>query len=197
MNGKIFVWLLATVSLIITPTADAQQTTKIPRIGYLTPGSPSAISGRQEAFRQGLRERGYLEGKNIIIEYRYAETKLDRLTELAAELVRLKVDVIVTTSSAPTRAAKAASATIPIIMLQDNDPVANGFVASLARPGGNTTGLAALDPELSGKQVELLKEAVPKLSRVAVLGDSTIPGSAHVLRETELAAGVFKGRSNI
>jgi putative ABC transport system substrate-binding protein len=108
--------------------------------------------------------------------------------------VRLKVDVIVTTSSAPTRAAKEATVTIPIIMLQDNDPVGNGFVASLARPGGNITGLAALDPELSGKRLELLKETVPKLSRVAVLGDSTIPGSAQVLRETELAAGAFKGK---
>jgi putative tryptophan/tyrosine transport system substrate-binding protein len=174
--------------------AEAQQPARVPRIGYLTPSSPSAVTARQEAFRQGLRELGYVEGKNILIEYRYAEGKVDRLRELAAELVRLKVDVIVTTSSAPTRAAKEATVTIPIIMLQDNDPVGNGFVASLARPGGNITGLAALDPELSGKRLELLKEAVPKLSHVAVLGDSTIPGFAQVLRETELAAGAFKGK---
>jgi putative ABC transport system substrate-binding protein len=165
---------------------------KIPRIGYLVPASPSAIAARTEAFRQGLRELGYVEGKNIIIEYRYAEGKLDRLRELAAEIVRLKVDVIVTTSSAPTRAAKEATATIPIVMTQDNDPVGNGFVANLARPGGNITGLAALDPELSGKRLELLKEMLPGLSRVAVLGDSTMPGYGQVLRETELVAGSFK-----
>ena len=191
MTKKII--LLALCSLLLAPCSavQAQQPTKVPRIGYLAASSPSA---RQEAFRQGLRELGYVEGKNILIEYRYAEGKLDRMTELAADLVRLKVDVIVTTSSAPTRAAKEATVTIPIIMLQDNDPVGNGFVASLARPGGNITGSAALDPELSGKRLELLKETVPKLSRVAVLGDSTIPGSAQVLRETELAAGAFKGK---
>jgi putative tryptophan/tyrosine transport system substrate-binding protein len=139
-----------------------------------------------------LRELGYLEGKNIVIEYRYAGGSLERLRELAAELVRLKVDVIVTTSSAPTRAAKEATATIPIVMAQDNDPVGNGFVANLARPGGNVTGLAALDPELSGKRVEFLKEIIPTLSRVAVLGDSTIPGYTKVLKETEIAAASYK-----
>ncbi|HEY7554150.1 MAG TPA: ABC transporter substrate-binding protein [Candidatus Binatia bacterium] len=194
MTKDVICLTLCAVLFALCAAADAQQTTKIPRIGYLTPASPSGITIRQEAFRQGLRELGYLEGKNIIIEYRYAEGSQDRLMELAAELVRLKVDIIVTTSSLPTRAAKAASPTIPIIMLQDNDPVGNGFVASLARPGGNITGLAALDPELSGKRLELLKETVPKLSRVAVLGDSTIPGSAQVLKETELAAAAFKGK---
>jgi putative ABC transport system substrate-binding protein len=174
--------------------ASAQQAAKVPRIGYLSPSTPTAIVARQEAFRQGLRELGYLEGKTILVEYRYAENNVDRLPELATELVRLKVDVVVTTSSAPTHAAKAATATIPIIMLQDNDPIGNGFVASLARPGGNITGLAALDPELSGKRMELLKETVAKLSRVAVFGDSTIPGSASVLRQTEIAAAVFKGK---
>ena len=114
-----------------------------------------------------------MEGKNIVIEWRYAEGKLDRLPALAAELVRLKVDVIVTGGPAATRAAKEATATIPIVMTQDSDPVGNGFVASLARPGGNITGLSTLAPEISGKRLELLKEIVPKLSRVAVLGTST------------------------
>ena len=172
--------------------AQAQQPTKIPRIGFLTATSPSAVAARIEAFRQGLRELGYVEGKNIVIEWRYAEGKLDRLPALAAELVRLKVDVIVTAGPAATRAAKEATATIPIVMAQDNDPVGNGFVASLARPGGNITGLSTLAPELSGKQLELLKEIVPKLSRVAVLGTSTDPGNAQALKETELAAGAFK-----
>ena len=132
-----------------------------------------------------------MEGKNIVIEWRYAEGKLDRLPALAAELVRLKVDVIVTAGPTATRAAKEATATIPIVMAQDTDPVGNGFVASLARPGGNITGLSTLAPELSGKRLELLKEIVPKLSRVAVFGTSTNPGNAQTLKEMELAAGAF------
>jgi ABC-type uncharacterized transport system substrate-binding protein len=132
-----------------------------------------------------------VEGKNIVIEYRYAEEKLDRLPVLAAELVRLKVDVIVTAGPAATRPAKEATATIPIVMTQDPDPVGSGFVASLARPGGNITGLSTLSPEISGKRLELLKEIVPKLSRVAVLGTSTRPGTAQELKEVELAAGAF------
>ena len=119
-----------------------------------------------------------LKGRTSVIEYRYADGKVDRLPELAAELVRLKVDVIVSAGPAATRAAKAATSTIPIVMTQDTDPVGNGFVASLARPGGNITGLSSLAPEISGKQLELLKEIVPKLSRVAVLGTSTVPGQA-------------------
>ncbi len=132
-----------------------------------------------------------MEGKNIVIEWRYAEGKLDRLPALAAELVRLKVDVIVTVGPTATRAAKEATSTIPIVMTQDTDPVGNGFVASLARPGGNITGLSTLAPELSGKRLELLKEIVPKLSRVAVFGTSTNPGNAQALKEMELAAGAF------
>ena len=156
---------------------------EIPRIGFLIAASPSAISDRIEAFRQGLRELGYVEGKNIVIEWRYAEGKLDRLPALAAELVRLKVDVIVTAGSSATRAAKEATATIPIVMAQDSDPVGNGFVASLARPGGNITGLSTLAPEISGKRLELLKEIVPRLSRVAVFGTSTDPDNAQALKE--------------
>ena len=190
MSGKIFVSLLTTV-LLGTVSAQAQQPTKVPRIGYLSAVSPSANLARREAFRQGLRELGYVEGKNILIEYRYAEGKFDRLPALAAELVRLKVDVIVTAAPLPTRSAKATTSTIPIVMAQDSDPVANGFVASLARPGGNITGLATLAPELSGKRLELLKEIGPKLSRVAVLWTSTRTDSVQVLKEIELAAGAF------
>src|SRR5258706_5659451 len=170
---------------------EAQQARKVPRIGYLNPGFPSTDAARTEAFRQGLRELGYVEGKNIGIEYRYAEEKLDRLPALVADLVRLKVDVIVTSGSLVTRAAKEATPTIPIVMAQDNDPVGNGFVASLARPGRNITGLATFAPEISGKRLELLKRVVPKLSRVAVLGTSTVPSNTQNLKETELAAEPF------
>jgi putative ABC transport system substrate-binding protein len=168
--------------------AEAQQPTKVPRIGYLDGPPPSSIAARTEAFRQGLRDLGYVEGKNIVIEYRYAEGKIDRLPALAAELVRLKVDVIVTGGATVTRAAREATVAIPIVMAQDPDPVANGFVASLARPGGNITGLSSLTADLSGKGLELLKEILPKLSRLAVLGTSTNVGTAQQLRQTELAA---------
>jgi putative ABC transport system substrate-binding protein len=184
--------LVAMMLLAVGVTAQAQQPKKVPRIGFLIGSSPAAIAARIEAFRQGLRDLGYVEGKNIVIEWRYAEGKLDRLPALAAELVRLKIDIIGTGSPATTRAAKEATVTIPIVMAQDTDPVANGFVASLARHGGNITGLSTLAPELSGKQLELLKETVPRLSRMAVLGNSTLPGNAQALKEMELAAGAFK-----
>ena len=191
MNSKSLFWLLATILLATVSHAKAQQPGKIPRIAYLTGSYLSTMTDRTEAFRQGLRELGYVEGKNINIEWRSAEGKIDRLPALANELVRLKIDVIVTGGPAPTRAAKGATSTIPIVMAQDNDPVGSGFVASLARPGGNITGLATLAPELSGKRLELLKEVVPKLSRVAVFGTSTQPGNAQALKETELAAGAL------
>ena len=183
--------LIAVLLLAVAVIAEAQQPKKVPQIGYLTGASRSSMSARTEAFRQGLRELGYVEGKNIVIEWRFAEGNPDRTPTLLAELVRLKVDVIVTGGSGVTRRAKEATATIPIVMAQDFDPVRNGFVASLARPGGNITGLATLRPELSGKQLELLKEIIPKLSRVAFFGTSTNPGNAEALKETELAAGVF------
>jgi len=179
------------VVLGVGAIAEAQQPKKVPRIGFLTTVSPSTISDRVEAFRQGLRELGYVEGKNIVIEWRYAEGKIDRLPALAAELVRLKVDVIVTAGSPVTRSAKEATVTIPIVMANDSDPVRSGHVASLARPGGNITGLSTLRLEISGKRLELLKEIIPRLSRVAVLGSSTVPGNAQALKETELAAGAF------
>jgi putative ABC transport system substrate-binding protein len=183
--------LVVVVLLVLGVIAEAQQPAKIPRIGYLTGATPDGQSARIEPFRQGLRELGYVEGKNIFIEHRYAEGKLDRLPALAAELVRLKVDVIVTGRQAITRAAKNATNTIPIVMAQDGDPVGNGFVASLARPGGNITGLSNFAPEIGGKQLELLKEIIPKLSRVAALGNSTEPNNAQILKETEIAAGAF------
>ncbi len=192
MMKSIFYWLLATAILISATDANAQQPTKIPRIGYLAGTSPSGIAERIEAFRQGLRELGYVEGKNIVIEYRYAEGHASRERELAAELVRLKVDIIVTAGSAATRPTKEATNTIPIVMTNEGDPVGTGFVASLARPGGNITGLSNLAPELSGKRLELLKEIIPKLSRVALFRTSTQPGSAQTLKEVELAAKVFK-----
>jgi putative ABC transport system substrate-binding protein len=192
MKKKIIVLTLCVVLFALCFSADAQQPTKVHRIGYLNAVSPSTVSDRIEALRQGLREFGYVEGKNILIEYRYAEGKLDRLPALASELIRLKVDVIVTFGPLPTRVTKEATTTIPIVMAQDADPVGNGFVASLARPGGNITGLSAQRPELSGKQLELLKETVPKLSRFAVFGTSTQPGNAQSLKETELAAGAFR-----
>ena len=172
-------------------SVEAQQPAKVPRIGYLAGASPSAIAFRTEAFRQGLHERGYVEGKNIMVEYRFAEGNFRRQKELAAELVRLNVDVIVTSGPASTRAAKEATATIPIVMTFDSDPVESGSVASLARPGGNITGLSTLAPEISGKQLELLKEIVPRLSRVVVLGSSSNPGNVQVLKEMEAASRGF------
>ena len=184
--------VIAVMVLAVAVIVEAQQPKKIPRIGFQAAASPAAISARIEAFRQGLRELGYSEGKNIVIEWRYAEGKLDRLPALAAELVHLKVDVIVSAAPAPTRSAKQATATIPIVMAFDDDPVGSGFAASLARPGGNLTGLSALSPEISGKQLELLREIVPKLSRVAVLGgDVTRPGNPQALREINVAAEAF------
>src|SRR5262249_11803709 len=166
MKKNVFCLVLCAMLLALCVPAAAQQTKKVPRIGFLRSLGPSANTYRIDAFRQGLRELGYVEGKNIVIEWRSAEGKPDRLPALATELVRLKVDVIVTPGPTVTRPAKEATATIPIVMAQDPDPVGNGFVASLAHPGGNITGLSSLAPEISGKQLELLKETVPKLSRV-------------------------------
>jgi putative ABC transport system substrate-binding protein len=183
--------LAAVVLLAVGVIAEAQQPKKVFRIGVLAGGSASSDSARIEALRQGLRELGYVEGKNIVIEYEYAAGKTDRLSELAAALLRLKVEVIVTAGPAATRAAKQATTTIPIVMAQDSDPVGSGFVTSLARPGGSITGLSRLSPELSGKQLELLKETVPTLSQLAVFENSTQPGNRQSLTEVELAAGAL------
>jgi putative ABC transport system substrate-binding protein len=192
MNHKFLFWLLTTVLLTTVSSAQAQQPKKVPRIGFLAGDSASLAAPRTEAFREGLRELGYVEGKNIAIEYRYTEGKRYQIPELAAELGRLKVDVIVTGGAPFTRAAKEATSTIPIVMTQDPDPVGNGFVASLARPGGNITGLSNFNRELSGKRLELLNEVVSKLSRVAVFGTSTFPGNVQNLKETELAAAALR-----
>ena len=190
MSRKIFCFALSAMLYALCIPAEAQQPKKIPRIGFLGATTGTGSLARREAFRQGLRELGYVEGKNIVIEWRRAE--IERLPDLAAELVRLKVDVIVTGGPASTRPAKEATVKIPIVMSSDNDPVGSGLVASLARPGGNITGLSQMAPDLAGKRLELLKEIVPRLSRVAVLGNSNNPVNAQVLREMELAAGPFK-----
>ena len=190
MNTRIAAFI-ALLTLALVHIADAQQPTKISRIGYLTNSSLSAGAANIESFRQGLRDLGYVEGKNIVIERRSGEGNRDRQRAAAAELVRLKVDVIVAGGSGDIRAAKEATATIPIVMVQSGDPVGSGVVASLARPGGNITGLSMLRPELSGKRLELLKEIVPRLSRVAVFGNSTRAEYAQVLKELDLAAGAF------
>jgi putative tryptophan/tyrosine transport system substrate-binding protein len=181
--------LVAVVLLALGVTAEAQQPKKVPRIGYLSIGDPATESTRAEAFRLALRELGYIEGQNIATEYRYAAGKLDRVPELAAELVRLKVDILVVGGPIPIRAAKNATKTIPIVMIGlGPDPVEAGFIESLARPGGNVTGLTNLGPELGGKRLELFKEAVPKLARVAVLYDPTIPASVRELKDVLPAA---------
>jgi putative ABC transport system substrate-binding protein len=191
MRKNLIGLVLCALLLALTVTVEAQQPKKVPRIGFLSVLSLSAMAERTEAFRQGLHELGYMEGKNIVIEWRYGEDKSDLVSRLAAELVRLKVDVIVSGGNSSTRAAKKATNTIAIVMTQSSDPVASEFVASLARPGGNITGLSTIAPEISGKRLELLKELVPKLSRVAVFGTSTSPGNAQELREVELAAGAL------
>jgi putative ABC transport system substrate-binding protein len=168
--------------------ADAQQAGKVPRIGILAPSPPAARSHLHEAFLLGLRELGYVEGQNIALDYLSAEGKLERLPELAAELVRRKVDVIVGGPEPVIRAAKQATTSIPIVMVAAGDPVAAGFVASLARPGGNITGQTNLASGLSAKRLELLKEAAPTISRVAVLWNPDNPGVVPTLRETEAAA---------
>ena len=191
MKQKITTFAFSAMLLALSFPADAQQPSKFPRIGYLTGATPDGQLDRIEAFRQGLRELGYVEGKDIVIEWRSAEGKLDRLSAFAAELVRLKVDVIVTAGATGTGPAKEATTAIPIVMAQDGDPVATGIVASLARPGGNITGLSTLAPELSGKRLELLKEIVPKFSRVAIFGTSTQPNYTQLSHEVELAAIAF------
>ena len=172
MKKRITLWLLATLFLANVSLADAQQTGKIFRIGFLDSSNASGIAVLVEAFRQELSKLGWIEGKNITIEYRFAERKPERLPELAADLVRLKVDLIVVTGDPAALAAKGATSTIPIVMANAVDPVGAGLVASLARPGGNVTGLSGLASELNTKRLEILKDAVPKLARVGLLRPS-------------------------
>jgi putative ABC transport system substrate-binding protein len=190
-NAAVQLLLAAVILLAVAIVADAQQAKKVPRIGWLSGAPLFGNPERREAFRRGLRELGYVEGKNINIEWRSVDGKFDRVSAVATELVRLKVDVIVTGGSAVTSPTKEATSTIPIVMTQDSDPVGTGLVVSLARPGGNVTGLSNFAPELSGKRLEILREVVPKLSRVAVLGTSTVPGHSQMMGEIERAAKAF------
>lgn len=184
MKRRLPLWLLATVLLATTSIAEAQPLKKIPRVGYLSTTDPARDSARTETIRLALRELGYTEGQNIAFEYRYAEGRLDRYPDLAAELVRINVDIIVVAGgTVMVRAAKNATSTIPIVMMATVDPVAAGLVVSLARPGGNVTGLTILNRELGGKRLELLKEAVPKVARVAVLYAPASRGSALTVKE--------------
>jgi putative ABC transport system substrate-binding protein len=184
MRKTVIGFTLSAMLLALWASAEAQQPKKVSRIGYLSTSNPSRDSTRSEAIRLALRELGHIEGQNIAFEYRYAEGKLDRYPELAAELVRLNVDIMVVTGgTVMVRAAKNATSTIPIVMTASVDPVAAGLVASLARPGGNVTGLTILNRELGGKRLELLKEAVPKISHVAVLYAPASRGSALTVKE--------------
>ena len=189
---KVFVMLLIIVVLGWGRAAEAQQPISAPRVGLVVSGLPSAFASRVEAFRQGLRELGYVEGRNILIEYRSAEGEMNRLPDLFAELVRLKVDVIVTHSTLAVQRAKEATMTIPIVMTNTGDPVATGLVASLARPGGNVTGSSDFTPELAAKTLELLREAVPSVRRVAVLSNPANPSHEPALKETEAAARALR-----
>jgi putative ABC transport system substrate-binding protein len=189
IDGRLpFVVSITLITLAAGFTAHAQQSMKVPLVGFLVPASASSYSARIEAFRQGLRELGYIEGQNIIIEYRYTEGKSDRLAVLASELVQLKVDVIVTGTTPAIQAAKKTTSTIPIVMAEVADPVAVGFVANLARPGGNITGFTTLSPDLDGKRLELLKEILPNVTRVAFIWDSANSADRIRFKQVQRAA---------
>jgi putative ABC transport system substrate-binding protein len=192
MKKKMIILALCAMCFAPCYSASAQQPAKIPRIGFLTNSSSKTVDNpRHDAFRQGLRELGYVEGKNIVIEWRFAAGQQERQRAMASELARLKVDAIVAVGTGDIRAAREASTTIPIVMVSGGDAVGSGLVASLARPGGNITGLSTLRPELSGKRIEILKEIIPKLSRVAVFATSTSSDHAQMSKELELAGGAF------
>jgi putative tryptophan/tyrosine transport system substrate-binding protein len=195
MTQKIVICVLLTALLLIASVINAQQAKKIPRIGYLSgSGTPNNPGSQVEAFRQGLRDLGYIEGKNILVEYRYAEGREDRFRDLAAELVGLNVDVLVTASTIAVRAAKQLSATMPIVMAGVGDAVATGLVASLSRPGANVTGITALGSELSTKQLEVLKDIFPRVSRVAVLFNAVNPSNVNSWKQIEAVAPSMRVR---
>src|SRR2546426_595680 len=192
MSRKIF-FALTALHFALCLSAEAQQPTKIPRIGYVSGGGdPKTLTGGIETFRQVLRELGYIEGKNIVVEYRYAEGGVDMFPALVAELVRLKVDVLVSPVTTAIRAAKESTKTIPIVMVIPSDPVATGLIDSLARPGGNITGVTRLTRDLSGKRLELLKDAIPDVTRVAVLLDANGEGPKISFKEYETTARALK-----
>jgi ABC-type uncharacterized transport system substrate-binding protein len=192
MKKTIFCIALSAFVFALCSSADAQQRKNTPRIGFLSVGTASAMATRVEAFRRGLRGQGYVEGQDIVVEYRYAEDNLERLREFAAELVWLKVDIIVTGGAISTRPAKEAAGATPIVLAYESDPVGSGLVTSLARPGGNITGLTSRAGELNGKRLELLKEAIPKLSRVAVIRNPGMSNAAEALKDAEIAARSLK-----
>jgi putative ABC transport system substrate-binding protein len=187
-SRALFIAALLHAVVAAGPPVDAQQAAKIPTIGYLSVSTPAVAAPNLEAFRQGLRELGYVEGTTVALAVRYGEARSERLPELARELGSLKVDVIVTANDVATAAVKRETQAIPIVMANSIDPVGTGFVASLARPGGNVTGLSNISSELSGKRLELLREAVPRLSRVALLWNPDVRGAVLDYRETETAA---------
>jgi putative ABC transport system substrate-binding protein len=193
-NGRknVFVFTLCAMLFALCGSAESEQRVKVPRVGLLLQGTSTSLMTRLEGFQQGLRERGYVESKNIALEQRFDEDREERLSALAAELVRLRVDIIVAAATPAVMAAKQATTNIPIIFVHSADPVALGLVASRARPGGNVTGLSSASPDYSGKQLELLKEAVPKLSRIAILWNAANPGTAIAFREMQDAARVLK-----
>jgi putative ABC transport system substrate-binding protein len=197
MSNKIFLLALSTILFALCSSAQAQQPTKFARIGFLGSSPSKRVQVFVHAFRQGLRDLGYIEGQNAVIEYRYAEGRFDRLPKLADELLRSKVDVIFAQAAPAIRAAKQATKTIPIVFEMLADPVSAGFVASLARPGGNLTGIGGLAPELSGKRLELLKEILPRLTLVAVLANPANPQFGHMLRDTETAASALNLRLQV
>jgi ABC-type uncharacterized transport system substrate-binding protein len=186
-------FLAGSAALLAAPlAAEAQQTGKVPRIGFLSPASSTTAPHVVEAFRQGLRDLGYVEGQNIVVEYRYANGKAEALPDLAAELVSLEVDVIVASGTPGPLAAKSATKTIPIVMASAGDPVRTGLVASLARPGGNVTGLSTLTPDLGGKRLQFVKELLPGVARVAVLWNAANPYTVLLVREIEAAARTLR-----
>src|ERR1043166_4236441 len=193
-QSSVFCIALTALLLALSVPVSAQQTEKVPRIGVLSAtGDPySSVEPQIESFRKGLRELGYVDGKNILVEYRYAAGQQDRLATLVDELVRLKVDVLVPTALTAIRAAKQATKTIPIVMVILSDPVGSGIVESLARPGGNITGLTRLTRELSGKRLELLKETVPRISRAGIIWDADAPGAAVAFKDYKTTATALK-----
>ncbi len=198
MEIRGFIVLMLTLGTLQVPlAAEAQAPAKVPQIGFLSPRSPAEVAFLLDAFRQGLRDLGYVEGQNIAIEYRFAEGRPERLPALAADLVRLKVDVIVTGAPPTPEAAKQVTSTIPVVFTVGGDPVAEGLVASLARPGGNITGLASMSPEVVGKQLELLKEVAPKVSRVAILQNPSNQSHPVVVRPAEGAARALRVQLHI
>jgi putative ABC transport system substrate-binding protein len=196
IRQSIFLWLLATVLLTTASIAEGQQAVKVPRIGYLSSGSPATSAHLLEAFRQGLQDLGYVEGKNIVIDLRWAEGDSQRIPEMAADLQSAKVDMIVTSGGVATLATKRAAATTVIVAIAVNDPIQLGLIQSLARPGGNVTGLAVLNTEIATKQLELLKEIAPKMSRVGVLSHPASHGP-EMLKEIAAAARALGLRLDI